>query len=149
VTQRPDGAIVMESQHDARRLVGPPGNTCAPMTTLARDRSPAPLDRAAHGPHAVPDGHVPTPADCFDDGVLTIEGCGSLFLFDLVQRRFQRLPRGSDAARASRYGRWLPLHELVLDADGTFTVDPGDGAPILRSHVHGAGCPCERRALVS
>jgi hypothetical protein len=119
------------------------------MTTLARDCSPAPLGADGRGSQAVPVGHVPTPADCLDDGVLTIEGCGSLYLFDLVHDRFQRLPRGSDAGRASRYGRWLPLHELVLDADGTFTVDPGDGAPILRSHVHGVGCPCERRALVS
>jgi hypothetical protein len=119
------------------------------MTTLARNRSPSPLGAGAGGAPAEPGAHVPTPADCLDDGVLTIEGCGSLFLFDLVHDRFQRLPRGSDATRAARYGRWAPLHELVLEADGTFTVDPGGGAPTLRSHVHGVGCPCERRALVS
>jgi hypothetical protein len=85
----------------------------------------------------------PTPADCLDDGVLAIDGCGSLFLFDLVQHRFQRLPRGSDPRRATRYGRWLPLRELVLEADGTFTVEPGEGAgPRVRSHAHGAGCSC-------
>src|SRR3954451_23559458 len=90
--------------------------------------------------------HVPTPGDCLDDGVLAIDGCGSLFLFDLVHARFQRLPRGSDADRATRYGSWLPLQELVLDADGTFTVEPGPGGgPRVRSHAHGAGCSCAAR----
>jgi hypothetical protein len=97
-------------------------------------------------PHA--SAHVPTPADCLDDGVLAIDGCGSLFLFDLVHARFQRLPRGSDAARAVRYGKWLPLHELVLDADGTFTVEPGPGVgPRVRSHAHGAGCSCNTASM--
>jgi hypothetical protein len=90
--------------------------------------------------------HPATPAeclDCIDDGMLAIEGCGSLFLFDLVHRRFQRLARGSDVRRAARYGRWLPLRELVLDADGTFTVEPAEGAgPRVRSHAHGLGCAC-------
>jgi hypothetical protein len=94
-------------------------------------------------PRAAAEPHVPNPADCLDDGVLAIESCGSLFLFDLVHARFQRLPRGSDQDRAARYGRWLPLRELVLDADGTFTVDPGPGAgPRVRSHAHGVGCAC-------
>jgi hypothetical protein len=86
---------------------------------------------------------LPTPADCLDDGVLAIDSCGSLFLFDLVHARFQRLPRGSDAARAVRYGRWIALRELVLDADGTFTVEPGEGGgPRVRSHACGIGCSC-------
>lgn len=113
-----------------------------PMRTLARDHSPS--DDAGTRAAAVP--HVPGPADCLDDGVLAIDGCGSLFLFDLVHARFQRLPRGSDAMRAVRYGSWAPLHELVLDADGTFTVEPGPGGgPRVRSHAHGAGCACAGR----
>ena len=101
-------------------------------------------------PRAAHDAHVPTPADCLDDGVLAIEGCGSLFLFDLVHARFQRLPRGSDQDRAVRYGRWSPLRELVLDADGTFTVEPGPGGgPRVRSHAHGAGCACTAPATAS
>jgi hypothetical protein len=106
------------------------------------------------GPAGPGDGRtaapVPGPGDCLDDGVLAIDGCGSLFLFDLVHARFQRLPRGSDASRAARYGSWLPLHELVLDADGTFTVEPGPGGgPRVRSHAHGAGCSCAARTDIS
>jgi hypothetical protein len=115
--------------------------------TLAHRRLERPLGGDARAVEDVVDGwHVPNPADCLDDGVLAIEGCGSLFLFDLVHARFQRLPRGSDAARAARYGSWTALHELVLDADGTFTVEPGPGGgPRVRSHAHGAGCGCMRR----
>jgi hypothetical protein len=103
------------------------------MATLAPD----PLD--APGPLG------PTPADCLDDGVLVVVGCGSLFLFDLVHGRFQRLPRGSDPQWALRYGSWQPLQELVLEADGTFVVEPGaGGGPRVRSHAHGAGCGCAR-----
>jgi hypothetical protein len=98
------------------------------MTTVAADRS-APL--------------APLPGEYLDDGVLVIDGCGSLFLFDLVHGRFQRLPRGSDPWRAARYGSWLPLQEVVLDTDGTFTVEPSPGGgPRVRSHVHGVGCSC-------
>jgi hypothetical protein len=77
------------------------------------------------------------------DGVLGIDGCGSFFLFDLVHSRYQRLPRGSDAWRAIRYGSWSPFVELIVDADGTFTVEPGaGGGPRVRAHAHGAGCGC-------
>ena len=117
------------------------------MHTLAHD----PLQRpAGAGADASGPWHVPNPADCLDDGVLAIDGCGSLFLFDLVHARFQRLPRGSDAARAARYGSWLPLRELVLDADGTFTVEPGaGGGPRVRSHAHGVGCSCADATEIS
>jgi hypothetical protein len=118
--------IVTELQHDPRDLVA----------------------RAEHTPETM--ATTPTPADCLDDGVLAIDACGSLFLFDLVHARFQRLPRGSDAARAVRYGRWLALRELVLDADGTFTVEPGEGGgPRVRSHAHGAGCGCRAETSTS
>jgi hypothetical protein len=129
-------SIVTRSQCDARRLVGPGHETARCVTHTLTD---GPTSTGAGHPVA----HVPTPADCLDDGVLAIDGCGSLFLFDLVHARFQRLPRGSDAARAARYGSWLPLRELVLDADGTFTVEPGEGGgPRVRSHAHGVGCWC-------
>ncbi|MCU1426545.1 MAG: hypothetical protein JWL83_545 [Actinomycetia bacterium] len=88
-------------------------------------------------------------SECLDEGVLAIDGCGSLFLFDLVHSRFQRLPRGTDRWRALRYGSWLPLRELVLDADGTFIVEPGaGGGPRLRSHTHGTGCGCTPMASI-
>jgi hypothetical protein len=81
------------------------------------------------------------------DGIVAIHGCGSLFVFDLGRSRYQRLPRGADAHWALQYGSWSALAELVLDADGGFTVQPGEGGgPRVRSHVHGPGCPCERRA---
>ncbi len=115
------------------------------MPTIADDRA-----------SSIPVSGLPTPEEVraageamnvattyLADGVLSIDGCGSLFLFDLVHSRFQRLPRGSDAWRAMRYGSWLPLQELVLDADGTFIVEPGSGSgPRVRSHTHGVGCGC-------
>jgi hypothetical protein len=100
----------------------------AAMTTLERDA-------AALGPAL--------PGRPLDDGVIAIDGCGSLFLFDLARARFQRLPRGCDPWRAARYGSWAPLDELVVEADGTIIVQPGPGGgPRVRSHAHGAGCAC-------
>src|SRR5690242_17209119 len=96
------------------------------MATLADDASPVPVVPFEHvGPVAPV---VAAATQCLGDGVLAIDGCASLFLFDLVHSRFQRLPRGSDPWRALRYGSWLPLRELVLEADGTFTIEPGTGA---------------------
>lgn len=107
------------------------------MTTLARPPLPTPAALADAG----------LACETITDGVLAIHGCGSLFVVDLTHARFQRLPRSSDPWHAFQYGSWVPLAELVLESDGTFTLQPGDGGgPRVRSHTHGAGCPCERRA---
>jgi hypothetical protein len=128
--------IVTESQRDARPHVEAVPEDAPVMTTLASRALPTPDAITAAG----------LACETLADGVLALHGCGSLFVVDLTRSRFQRLPRSSDPRHALRYGSWVPLAELVLESDGTFTVQPGEGGgPRVRSHTHGDGCPCERR----
>ena len=96
------------------------------------------LDEAVHSEVATPP-HIAVEFDMAQGGLQRVESCRGVWIFDLGQRRFCRVPADGRPPPATE---WSTYDDLEIDlVRGRFAVTLNDCNTVLRSWFHVHSCP--------